>query len=301
MTSLITGGCGFIGSHMAQKLKDCVIIDNFSTCGVESIAMAEETGHEIVKGDICNKKLLDEVLSSGITKVYHLAAVPRVARSVVDPVLANKNVDGTVTLFKACVDNGIRDIVYASSSSVYGEGNEVRTEKIQPKPLNPYAVSKLAGEYYAQVFNELYGMRIASLRYFNVYGYGQEDKSEYACVIPKFIALARKAKPITIYGNGKQTRYFTYINDVVDANIKAMGNTGIYNICSDTPISILDLAKRIKDKTRSISDIKFLPKRKGDMNKVVASNKLAKKKLDWQPKYIIQEGLEELWTQVKGY
>lgn len=299
MKTLITGGCGFIGSHLVEAVKNPVVIDNYSTCGFDSATFVEDLGVEIIKDDLNNLPKHLEYLK-GVNKVYHLAAVPRIQRSIDDPFKTNEsNVTGTLKLFECCQKVGIKDIVYASSSSVYGDVKGVETEDLNVKPLSPYAVSKLTGEFYAGVFINLYGMRISSLRYFNVYGKRQDWKGEYACAIPKFMNFAKVGKPLPVYGDGKQTRYFTAVKDVVDASKKAMGKKGIYNICADKSASINELAKTVIDITKSISDIEYQKPRKGETKFVQASNKKAKKELGWKPKYNLKSGLEEMLTEKK--
>ncbi len=294
MVTLVTGGAGFIGSNLVEALKEAVVVDDFSTAGKLSSDFVKSSGARVFKGDINDAKLLKEALA-GVDTVYHQAAVASVPRSIKDPLTTNRaNVSGTLSLLVACVDAGVKNVVFASSSSVYGDTPTLpKVETMQPNPKSPYAVSKLAGEHYIRVFGELYGLKAASLRYFNVFGPRQNPESEYAAVVPRFTKAAFANEPLTIFGDGSQTRDFTYVKDVVEANKKAAGKSGIFNIAGGKQVTIKSLAERIIELTGSKSDIKYLPERAGDIKHSLADISLAKKGLGWAPKYTLEQGLKE--------
>ena len=294
MVSLVTGGAGFIGSSLVEDLEDVVVVDDLSTANEYSIRFVEESGAEFIKGSITDLKLMKQVLD-GVETVYHQAAIPSVPRSIKDPLRTNQaNIGGTLNLLVACWDAGVRNLVYASSSSVYGDTPALpKVENMPPNPKSPYAITKLMGEHYMRVFNELYGLRTVSLRYFNVFGPRQNPDSEYSAVIPKFVKAALAGQPITIYGDGLQTRDFTYVTDVVEANKKAAGKVGIYNIAGGKQITIRELADKIVELTGSRSEIEYVDERKGDVKHSLADITKAGKKLAWQPKYTLEQGLKE--------
>ena len=249
--------------------------------------------------DITNLALLQNIFQKYKPQfVFHQAAIPSVPRSVKDPVKSNNaNVNGTLNVLVAARDANVKKIVYASSSSVYGDTPTLpKKEDMKPCPLSPYAVSKLAGEYYCKVFTECYDLPTVALRYFNVYGPRQDPNSEYAAVIPKFITSALNNKPPTIYGDGKQTRDFTFVKDVVNANILATENettTGIFNVASGKRITINNLAESILD----IRDVQINPiyddPRPGDILHSLADVSKADDKFGWKPKYGIDDSLKK--------
>ncbi|MBN2517863.1 MAG: SDR family oxidoreductase [Candidatus Altiarchaeota archaeon] len=297
MKVLVTGGAGFIGSNLVEGLcrgNEVTVLDDLSTANKQSRSFVEGLGIEFVRGSVTDADLLKRTLG-GIDCVFHQAAIPSVPRSIKDPLAVNRaNVGGTLTLLDSAVKTGVKKIVYASSSSVYGDAPALpKREDMQPDPKSPYAVSKLIGEHYMRVFNEIYGLKTISLRYFNVYGPRQDPGSEYAAVIPRFIDAALEGKPLTIYGDGKQTRDFTYVADVVEANKKAMANnkTGVYNIAGGKQISINELAERIIEITGSKSKTTHQRPRPGDVKRSLADVSKAKKELGFEPKVHLREGL----------
>jgi len=229
MRYLVTGGAGFIGSHLVEELvnknNSVIILDNFSSGKYSNIAKYEKNDENIecIKGSIENVSLLKK-LCAECDGIFHEAAMVSVLGSVSDPLRTHAvNCTGTLNLLIAAREAGIKNVVIASSSAVYGDTTEMpQNETFTPRPLSPYAVSKLTGEYYSKVFSELYGMKITNLRYFNVYGSRQDPSSDYAAVIPQFITKILLRKPITIHGDGNQTRDFIYVKDVVSANLNAM-------------------------------------------------------------------------------
>jgi nucleoside-diphosphate-sugar epimerase len=290
---LITGAAGFIGSNL-MAAADAVGVDDFATANKQSIAAAQASGRRLLKGSITDPSFLKRALA-GIETVFHQAAIPSVPRSVKDPLSTNAaNVGGTLALLVACRDAGVKNAVFASSSSVYGDTPTLpKKETMQPNPKSPYAVSKLAGEEYMRVFGELYGMKTASLRYFNVFGPNQNPESEYAAVIPRFVKAAFEGKPLTLFGDGSQTRDFTFVKDVVEANKKAVGKSGVYNIAGGKQTSIRSLAEMIIELAGSPSKITSLPERQGDIKHSLADISKAGKELGWKPKYSLEQGLKE--------
>jgi len=297
MSTLVTGGLGFIGSHLVEDLKDPLVVDNRSTCGDQSRMFVEDnTDAEVIHADITDyPKMLD--ICSTIDEVHHIAAVPRVPASMKDPITTNNaNVTGTLTMLKACLENNVKKLVFSSSSSVYGDCQTTMSEMIHPAPASPYAASKWMGEVYCNMFNDLFGMKTSCLRYFNVYGPRQDPNGAYACAIPKFIKLAQTGETIEIYGDGLQTRDFTYVTDVVDANKKAMGKKGTFNVCGGSTVTMNTLTDLILRATRSRSSVKHKPVRKGDIKYVFPSNTLAKDVLNWEPKAVLLEKIVDMST-----
>ncbi len=305
MKVLVTGGAGFIGSNLAERLicdgHRVVVFDNLSTGQMANLEAL--TGHPeftFVQGTILEPAHLAEIIGEfGIEGISHQAARPSVSRSVEDPLATNEaNVTGTLNVLKTAADTGVRKVVVAISSSVYGDTPELPKKESMPyNPQSPYAVSKVAKELYLKVFHEVYGLDTVGLRYFNVYGRRQDPKSDYAAVIPKFVTAALKGEDVSIEGDGKQTRDFTYIGDVVDANLagfehpKAAGRS--FNIAYGRRISILELAEKIIALTGSSSKIVFKPKRKGDIRHSLADISYAGEYLGYRPKYDLERGLAE--------
>jgi UDP-glucose 4-epimerase len=305
MKILVTGGAGFIGSNLVEDLcrqNEVTVLDDLSTANKPSRSFVEGLGIEFVRGSVTDANLLKRILTD-IDYVFHQAAIPSVPRSIKDPLAVNRaNVGGTLALLDSTVNAGVKKIVYASSSSVYGDAPALpKREDMQPDPKSPYAVSKLMGEHYMRVFNEIYGLKTISLRYFNVYGPRQDPESEYAAVIPKFIDAALEGKPLMIYGDGEQTRDFTYVADVVDANKKAMasGKTGIYNIAGGKQININELAEKIIELTDSKSKIIHQKPRQGDVRRSLADISKARKELGFEPKVQLGEGLRKITEWIK--
>lgn len=225
MKFLVTGGAGFIGSNIVEELLkrgySVRVLDNFSTGKRENLKDFEKD-IEIVEGDIKSYHTVNKAVK-GVDIILHQAALPSVPRSIYDPITTNEvNVSGTLNVLEAARENNVKRIVYASSSSVYGDNPELpKHEGMMPNPLSPYAVSKLAGEKYCKVFGRLYNIETVILRYFNVFGPRQDPNSQYSAVIPKFIKLMMNNKRPTIYGDGTQSRDFTYVANVVEGNILA--------------------------------------------------------------------------------
>ncbi len=293
-TVLVTGGAGFIGSHLVDKLiKDkhkVVVIDNLSGGKKEYINKSAK----FYKIDICSNKVVDIFSKEKPEIVFHLAAIPRVPYSVKEPVKTTKtNVLGTANILKASYDNKVKRVIFASSSSVYGDQKKLPLIETMPSlPISPYGMQKLQGEELARLFSDLYSIPVVCLRYFNVYGPRIDFKSDYSLVLGKFLRISKENKPLTIYGNGKQTRAFCYVDDVVEANIKAMKSKKIkggevINIGGKESYSVNYLADLIGGEKQ------YLLTRKGDVLHTMADTKKAKRLLDWSSKTKFEEGIEK--------
>ncbi len=272
---LITGGLGFIGSHIANELLDnnkVVILDNLSTGNLNNLKDPNHKNLKIIEEDICNTDLDD--LTSNIDYIFHLAAMASVPLSIDKPVECSEiNLNATIKLLKSAVDNNVKKIIFSSSSSVYGQNtNMPLKETEQPMPMSPYASSKASCELYLKSFYDSYGLNYVSLRYFNVFGPGQDKNSQYAAVIPNFISALLEGKQAEIYGDGEQTRDFIFINDVVRANINAAESdfNGIINIASGKKLSINQLYEIVRKTLNSDLKPKYLPKRQGDIKHSLA-------------------------------
>jgi len=298
---VVTGGAGFIGSRLAEELANrgyyVIILDDLSTGRVENIADALAKGKgEFIQGSITDVPLLQR-LFQGVLYVFHLAAIPSVTRSIENPQASHEvNATGTLNVLSAARDNGVKKIIYASSSSVYGDTPTLpKREEMLPNPQSPYAVSKLTGEYYCRVFQEVYGLPSVCLRYFNIYGPGQDPESPYAAVIPKFIRRIYERNPPVIFGDGEQTRDFTFVKDATEANILAAesGATGIFNIGRSESVTINQLAQltiRLIGK-EGIEPVHKEP-RPGDVRHSLADISKART-FGYNPKYSLEKGLRE--------
>jgi nucleoside-diphosphate-sugar epimerase len=302
---LVTGGAGFIGSNITEALLAkgyrVVVIDDLSTGKMENIlALCNRDNLKFIKGSILESGLLRSIIKSeNISLISHQAAISSVSKSIADPVKTMEtNVAGTTNLFHIATEYGCKRIVFASSSSIYGDAPELpKRETMTPSPKSPYAMSKAAKEMLGSVFSGLYGVEIIGLRYFNVYGRRQDPASDYAAVIPKFIAKALENEPIPIEGDGGQTRDFIYIDDVVNANLRALIedhiSSTVINVANGEQTSILDLAMTILEITGSTSEIVFKPARIGDVRDSVGDIENAKKQLGYRRKFDIKKGLAE--------
>jgi nucleoside-diphosphate-sugar epimerase len=299
MKYIVTGGAGFIGSHIAEELArqghETVVIDNLFSGRETNIAHIRDR-ITFVRGSILDLPLLRKTFAEA-DGVFHEAAIASVPRSIADPLATNEaNISGTLQVAVAARDCGVRKIVFASSSSVYGDSPTLpKSEGMAPDPISPYAVSKLAGEQYLGVFSRIYGLSAVSLRYFNVFGPRQDPRSEYAAVIPKFITKILGGKPPVIYGDGSQSRDFTYVRDVVQANVKAMSGDaqGIFNIACHRRTTLLELARTIMDicgtEVTPIHD----PPRPGDVRHSLADIDRAGTAFGYSPGYSLETGLAE--------
>lgn len=293
MKILVTGGAGFIGSHLVDKLvergEEVIVIDNLST-GKEENLNPKADLHNL---DVCDYEKI-KPLFKNIDYVFHLAAIPRVPVSIKDPINTSRtNILGTINVFKAGADNKVKKIIYSSSSSVYGEQKELPLkEDMVPNPINPYGLQKLVGEKFARLFVQIYKIPIICLRYFNVYGPRIDPRSEYSLVIGKFLRQNSENKPLTIFGDGEQTRGFCWVGDVTKANIKAMTSDKlkggeIINIGSEKSYSVNYLASLISN------NVQYLNPRFGDMLHTKADINLAKDLLDWKPNIDFEQGIKK--------
>jgi len=307
MRILITGGSGFIGSNIAEELSkddenDVIVLDNLISGDLGNV---KDLDVKFVKGDILDLNLLEKLLED-VDYVFHQAAQVSVPESILDPMRTNEiNVRGTLNILKASADNNVKKVINASSCAVYGDSpldNHPLREETPLQPKSPYAVSKIASELYCNVFTEVYGLKTASLRYFNVYGPRQNPASQYAAVIPKFIERVLKGEKITIYGDGRQTRDFIYVKDIVRANIKMIktNECGVYNICTGVEITILELAERIIDLASTKVPIVHEKSREGDILRSVGNNEKIKS-IGFSPTYSIEEGLKETYQWYEQY
>jgi UDP-glucose 4-epimerase len=304
---LITGGAGFIGSNLARYLSDSqnhvVVLDDLSTGRKENIDdLIRENKVEFIEGSITDLPLLQESFID-VDYVFHEAALPSVPRSIKDPVTTNLvNINGTLNVLIAAQYTNVKKVVYASSSSIYGDTPTLpKIESMIPGPLSPYAITKLTGEYYCQVFSSVFNLPTVSLRYFNVYGPRQDPKSEYAAVIPKFITSVMNGQSPIIYGDGEQTRDFTYVFDVIQANILAAEShvTGVFNAAGGRRITINELATTVMKICGKTLRISYKESRPGDIKHSLADSSKAHKAFGFTLNYDLEKGLKETieWYQ----
>ena len=298
--ALVTGGAGFIGSHLAAALIDCGarvrIIDDLSTGHHENVA---EIGGDVdfIHASLNDSKAVSRALQD-VELVFHEAAIPSVPRSVSKPTETHEaSVNATFSLLLAARDQKVRRLVYAASSSAYGDQPELpKNEDMKPDPLSPYAVAKLVGEYYCRVFSRVYGLETVSLRYFNVFGPRQDPGSQYSGVISRFIdALQNREQPV-IYGDGEQSRDFTFISNVVDANLRAVESISavghVINIANGERVTINEIFEKLKKLTGCTSvQAEYAPPRAGDVRDSLADLALARSLLGYNPKIGLEEGL----------
>lgn len=297
---LVTGGAGFIGSNIARELlkrgKNVRILDNFST-GYRSNLADIRGDIEVVEGDLRSYHIVNEAMK-GVEVVFHQGALPSVPRSIADPLTSNEvNVTGTLNVLHAALEQGVRRLTFASSSSIYGNAPEsVKSEDLHVRPLSPYAVSKLAGEKYYQVFNKIYGLETVAIRYFNVFGPWQDPDSPYSAVIPLFIKAFMEGHGPVINGDGFQSRDFTYIANVVHGNLLAadapLAPGNVINVACHGSVTVNDLASQIAELTGR-TDVKPVhgPDRSGDVKHSMASISKAAELLGYEPVVSFSDGL----------
>jgi nucleoside-diphosphate-sugar epimerase len=312
---LITGGAGFIGSSIAERLlaqgERVRILDDFST-GRRSNVESLQGDVELVEGSITDPATVKRALE-GIRVVFHQAAIPSVARSVANPVATmNAGVLGTTVMLDGARHAGVKRFVFAASSSAYGDTPTLpKIETMEPRPLSPYAVSKLTGEHLLRVAARLYGLETVSLRYFNVFGPRQDPKSDYAAVIPAFISAVLRNAPPTINGDGEQTRDFCFIDNTVDANLLAATTERklageVVNIACGDRTSLNQLFAHIVDIARAqrlpgaTLAPTYGPTRAGDVRDSLASIDAARELLGYEPKVRIREGLERTFEALRA-
>jgi len=298
MNVLVTGGAGFIGSHVVDALVDrgdeVVVLDDLNTGARENV----HPGARLIVGSIVDERAVRDAVN-GTDVVVHIAAHKAVVRSVEQPLETDSaNTHGTLTVLKAALDAGVQRVVYAGSSSVYGGAATLPTREDTPLvPRSPYAVTKLAAEHYCRVFTEVYGLETVRLRYFNVFGPRQRPDAMYAAVIPLFIRALLDGRPVVVHGDGKQRRDFTYVSDVVDANLAAIGAPAeacagnVYNIAAGQSWSLLDLLAALA----RILDVRpvmtFEPPRAGDVFASQADARAAARDLGFSCRIGFEEGL----------
>jgi UDP-glucose 4-epimerase len=297
--ALVTGGGGFIGSNVVRRLLergDTVrVLDNFSSGNRRNLAEFDRDV-EIVEGDLRSYERVHAAVR-GAEIVFHQGALPSVPRSVQDPLTTNAvNVEGTLNVLLAARDEGIRRVIFASSSSVYGsDGAPPRVESATPNPISPYAVSKLAAESYSVGFHRVYGLETVSLRYFNVFGPNQDPTSQYASVVPRFFSAIRDGEPVPIFGDGRQSRDFTYVENVVDANVRAaeaegLGGT-VLNIATGRATTVEELANLVGSILEKQVERQYLPLRPGEVRDSWASTDEALRLIGYEPRIGLEEGL----------
>lgn len=300
-TYLVTGGSGFIGCNIVRELiKDknnkVRIIDNFSTGNKENLNDII-SDIELIEGDIKDKKLVDECVN-GVDYILHQAAIPSVQKSIADPLSSmDINIMGTINLLLSSKKYNIKKFVFASSSSIYGDSYILpKTENLNSNPLSPYALSKYTGEKTCQIFSKIYNINTICLRYFNVFGPYQNPNSEYSAVIPIFINSFISDKDIIIYGDGNQSRDFTYVNNVVNANILAcksdINDGSIFNIGCNQQISLNEIIEKLKNIFNKNINILYKDERIGDVKHSLADIEKTKKYLNYIPSILFDKGLK---------
>jgi UDP-glucose 4-epimerase len=303
---LVTGGAGFIGSHLTARLLGegarVRVLDNFSSGSPANLTPMRDARLDVISGDIRDLSAVERA-AAGVTAIFHQAAMRSVPRSVADPLGANdNNVTGTLNVLEAARRASVRRVVYASSSSVYGQRPELpKQEDQEPAPASPYAVSKAAGEQYARVWYQLYGVETVGLRYFNVFGPRQDPASEYAAVIPKFIVWGLSDQPLEIHGDGRQSRDFTYIDNVVEANLLAARAPDVggeaFNVGCGDRISLLEIVDRLEKVLGRPVERRHTPSRPADVPHTQADVSKAKRLLG----YTAQVSFDEGFARTVGY
>ncbi len=296
---LVTGGAGFIGSHLVERLvkdgQSVRVLDDFSS-GKRGNLAPFDSKIELIEGDLRRPEDCRRACQ-GVEIIFHQAAVPSVPKSVEDPVTSHEvNVDGTFNLLVAARDARCRRVIYAASSSAYGDLPELpKRESVRPEPLSPYAANKLFGEYYCRVFSVCYGLETISLRYFNVFGPRQDPMSQYAAAIPAFVSAILRDEPPLIYGDGEQTRDFTYIDNVVHANMLAAAapRTGgeVINIACGTSVTVNQIIRQINALLGKNVQPRYTETRAGDVKHSLADIARAREVIGYEPLIMFDEGL----------
>lgn len=308
-TYLVTGGAGFIGSHIAEELvrrgERVRVLDNFLTGKRENLAGLEEL-IDLIEGDIRNLRTCQQAVA-GVDYVLHQAALPSVPRSLADPLLTHDiNVNGTLNLLWASLQARVKRFVFASSSSVYGDDFRLpQREGNEGRPLSPYALSKGVGEKYCQIFTAVYGLETVNLRYFNVFGPRQDPLSQYAAVIPLFVNRILAGQKPLIYGDGEQSRDFTYVANVVEANLQALeapaeAAGGVFNIACGERTTVNALAREIGRLAKISVEPEYTDPRPGEIRHSYADLSRAKRILGYEPMVSFGQGLKMTFSWYRG-
>ncbi len=306
--ALVTGGAGFIGSHLVEGLLArgyaVRVLDNFATGTRDNLALVADRV-EIIEGDVRNLTTVHSAMRN-VEVAFHQAALPSVQRSVVNPLESNDiNITGTLNVLIAARDAGVRRVVYAASSSAYGDSPTLpKDETMPPNPLSPYAVSKLACEQYMRVFEQLYGLSTISLRYFNVFGPRQDPTTQYAGFIAKVMDCARDGTTVPIFGDGRQTRDFTYVENAVRANLLAaevaLKESPVLNVACGGHISLLQVVTIVSELIGKQMPVQHLAPRAGDIRDSQASLARIAEVLDYSPTVDVREGLRRTLEWYRG-
>ena len=299
MDCLVTGGAGFIGHNLVRFLLDeghhVRVIDNFSTVKRENLGPFLSK-IELIEGDLRSYHTVHEA-TQDIEVIFHQGALPSVPRSINDPITTNQVcVEGTLNILDSAKSNDVRRVIYASSSSIYGENPALpKQEDMTPMPISPYAVAKLAGEKYCQVFSRTYGLETVGLRYFNVFGLGQDPKSQYAAVMPLFITAFLDGSRITINGDGQQSRDFTFVENVIQANLKAAvapkAAGEVFNVACGNSTSLNQVIDHLRTITEVDTEVVHGPDRAGDIKHSLASIDKARELMGYNPAVSVESGL----------
>jgi len=311
---MVTGGAGFIGSHLCERLlaRNCQVIclDNFNNFYDPRLkednlkGILKNSNFTLIRGDILDKNLLENIFSkNNISKIVHLAAIAGVRQSIGDPFsYIDVDVKGTVLLLEMAKKFKVSHFIFGSSSTVYGQESKIPFDEKEEKlaPISPYGVSKLAAEKFCQAYNKLYKIPVTILRYFCAFGPRQRPE----LVLPKFVRLAKRGESIPQYGEGDSARDYTYIDDIIDGTIRAIDkkfNFEIFNLGNSKPVKLRDLIKVLAKKTKIKLKIKKMPEQLGDAKITYASIKKGKKLLGWEPKVSFEEGVEKylIWHKEK--
>lgn len=307
MRYLVTGGAGFIGSNIVDELvrrgHEVIVLDDLST-GAEANVASVRARIDFRVGSIVDLAAVQSACHR-VDYVIHLAARTSVPKSVADPLETNRvNIDGTLNVLVAARDAKVRRVVYAASSSAYGETPTLpKVETMPAEPISPYGVTKYVGELYAQVFGSVYGLENASVRYFNVFGPRQDPTSQYSGVLSRFMLAAIRGEPLAIYGDGEQSRDFTYVSNTVDETLRACDASDasgkVFNGGTGARITLNQVVKLLEKITGKKLQVKYDPPRKGDIRDSQADISLAKKVLGYTPLVMFEEGLARTWEWYK--
>ncbi len=299
---LVTGGGGFIGSHLVRGLLSegyrVSVLDNFLTGRRENLQEIADDIETIREADVRDLQSCMEA-AKGVTAVFHLAALASVPRSIEEPILSHEiNLTGTLNMLQAARENGVSRFIFSSSSAVYGDSPATpKKEDMEPDPLSPYALHKLAGEYYCRQYSALFGLMTASLRYFNVFGTRQDPESQYAAVIPIFMSAILEDEPVRIYGDGEQTRDFVYVGDVVKANLQALGAEGLngqaMNIAGGEKVAVNGLLDALETVSGISTERIYTDPRPGDIRHSEADISASAVHIGYEPAVGLEDGLQK--------